>query len=983
MSGPTFYFFYQIEGKESKWNLDSAENRAAVIARHQPVFTTVLDLSAVPDDNEWSKVRYKGPFYADFDAEDDLPRVCEQFRLFLLKLNDSLDFDISQARLYATGSKGFHVEIDQEAFMAKVTPTGTAWLPYVYRAMSESLMVDTLDLNVYTGKKGRQWRTPNVRRDNGCYKVELTLEEAMGMTPELYLELIKEPRETIPRTPTHFNAKFGMAFERAKEKVVTQMRGKKKRQVAASVVLDPWKKAKKTPPTIEGLMNGTQVATGAGFQDLAMQLSIYAVSVDMPLDEFIDRCSGLCENHVSDSKRYGNPQRRREELTRMWNYMNESSLYDFDVGPLRKLVVRSNTMSDLGVIETEDTGDVPPPSTSAPASTDEDDGDAPAPAATDEADMHRGIRKGFYMNAGGMWKKNGDVVEPICRATLRAVESFYSVDKAEEFLGYEFDVVQPGQRKFRAMLGADAFGSAQKLKQFFIHHQIAFQGGDFEVMSLSDILAEKSKRSGRVYTYPREGFMMIQNPHSDTKDLVKVYLTQNEFMSSLKETDPKYFQLRYRPVQALSSYNIDIHKAPELGEDHREALHDLFAFTKDDVAADLIGWFVASMYRSVYLEAFNQFPLLQIWGEAGSGKSQTVWMLAHMHWYLKEISMKSATSCTPFAVDTHASTSTSAPFILDEFKPREMKMSGKGKYEKLKDMFKASYIGGDIGERGTLNKSAENGLAVIKNRATAPVVFMGEAIEMETAIIERSVTVNLTKSYQTRQRAAAFDRLHNDPVALSALGRQLLSAGFRLNVEGLKNEVLGIRRDIEDAMPSLDDENVKRAAARMIFNRAVIVHALRVLKHVLHEKFGDEFDEKVQALVDTRLTPVASADASIVAISAMSEVSKVMNRIAFMSRAQGERYELFRERDFIMGDGWVELRVEHAYDKYRSYCAEIRDTPLFDSVESFIYGLSAYSPVIDRNCASSELRLDGSTERIVRLSTKKLLKEGVQAFREF
>lgn len=971
MAGSPFYFFYQKEGKESKWNLESSSNREAIVTGVRPAFCTVLDLTTIPPDNDWSKVRYQGPLYADFDAEGDLELVCGQFQHFLLKLADDLDFDVSQARLYATGSKGFHIEIEQACFMPKVPPTGTPWLAYVYRAMAESLMVDTLDLNVYTGKKGRQWRTPNVRRENGCYKVALTLEEAVGMTPDLYLELIKEPREEPVRTPPTLNSKFAVLYHNSKEKVTTQMRGKKKRQAAANLVLDPWKKTGKTPPTIEGIMNGSLVAEGAGFQNLAMQLSIYAASVEMPLPEFLDRCKGLCENHISDSKRYSSVEKRKNELTRMWEYMSETSLYDFDVGPLRKLVKRGVEMSDLGVQATEDVGDTP-------TTTVTDENGEPVPV-TNEG-IHKSLRRGFFMNADGMFKRTGEVTESICRATLRNVESFYDVT-AQKFLGFEFDVVQSGTKTFRTMLAAEAFTSVNSMKRFFANHQLSFHGGDLETMSLLDVMSDKAKRGGRVYVYPREGFMVLNNPHVAQKEPVLVYLTQGDFISSLAEDDPAYFRLRYRPEAATSSYNIDIHKAPPLGDDHRAALHDLFSFTREDVAADVIGWMVACHYRSVYLELFNQFPLLQIYGEAGSGKSQTVWMLAHMHWYLKEISIKSSSSCTPFAVDSHASSSTSAPFILDEFKPRELQKQGRGKYEKLKDMFKASYIGGDIGERGTVNKGAENTLGVIKSRATAPVVFMGESIEMETAIIERCVTVNLTKTYQTKQREAAFNRLHSDGTALSALGRDLLSTGFTLNLEGMRHEVRAIQAEIKASLPDLDDENMKRAAPRMIFNRAVVIHALRVLRHVLHEKFGSEFDASVDALLATRMGAGTTAEQNIIAMQSMSEVSKVMNRIAMLSRNQGTPDEMIPRKDYLIEGSWIELRVERAYDQYRRYCASIQDTPLFDSVESFVYALHSYSPCIDKVCASSLLRVDGSSERIVRLSLKRLTKEGVQSFR--
>jgi hypothetical protein len=252
---------------------------------------------------------------------------------------------------------------------------------------------------------------------------------------------------------------------------------------------------------------------------------------------------------------------------------------------------------------------------------------------------------------------------------------------------------------------------------------------------------------------------------------------------------------------------------------------------------------------------------------------------------------------------------------------------------------------------------------------------------METAIIERCVTVNLTKQYQTKHRAAAFNRLHSNPTVLSALGKQLLEVGFSMNLEGLEAEMRAIQLEIEERLPSFDDENVRRAAPRLIFNKAVVVHGLRILRHVLQTKYGSEFNPAVDTLISSIMLPSATVQGGTVDIHAMSEVSKVMNRLAVQSRDLGTMHELARNKDYLCESDWMELRVERAYDQYRRYCAGIHDTPLFDSVEAFIYALNSYSPVIDRTCIDSVLRDDGSTERVVRLSQKALAKEGVQSFR--
>lgn len=975
-----WFFFYQRKGGEDKWELELADKRQEITDKVAPAFVSVLDLTHVPDDNDWSKVRYRGPMYFDFDADGDLDRACEQFQAFLGKLDADLSFDLMQAKFFASGGKGFHVEIPQECFLPKVPPAGITWLPYIYRAVAETLVLDTMDLRVYTGKRGRMWRTPGVQRESGTYKVPLTIEESMAMTPDLYRELIASPRTVDPPAPASCNSALAMRFNAAREKVQANMRGKKKRVEKANAFLDPWKKAKKHPPTIEGIMSGEIVADGVGFQALSMQIAIYATSVDMPLEEMIERCRGLCENHVSDSHRYNSPTKRREELARMYRYMAENSLYEFDVGPIARLVKPGVSINDLGVLDTEDKDDEPSPS--AMAESDHEDDGTPAPEAGTPTnplvDLQKGVRRGFFMNADGMFKKEGDTVHPMCRATLRKVECFYDAE-SREFHGYEFDIVVKGKKLARTMLAAEVFASASNMKKFFVANQLSYQGGEPETAALLDIMAEKASRGGRVYTYPREGFFILNNPECDEPTPVKVYLTKEQFFTSVPEDSPDFFRLRYRPVQAVSSYNIDVHRAPELDESFIEPLKDLFQFSRPDVVADLLGWMVACHYRSAYLYLFNQFPLLQVYGEAGAGKSQSVWMLAHLHWYLTEISMKSASSCTRFALDTHASTSTSAPFILDEYKPREMR-SIKGRHENIKDVLKASYICGDIGERGTVNRGAENNLGIIKNKATAPIVFLGEAIEMETAIIERSVSVNLTKAYQTRQRVEAFNRLHSDPTCLSALGRRIVEMGFGLNLETMREEVRMVQAQIEASMPTIDDEHKRRAAPRMIYNRAVIIHALHTLKRALQSAYGSEFDASVDELLAARAVDDGNEN-HVITISAMSEISKVISRIALMTRDTEAVYAPLRGKDYVIGDGWVEIRVERVYDLYRRYCAAISDTPLFDNLDAFIYALNAYSPCIDRTCADSVLREEDSTEHIVKLDIRKLRREGVQTFR--
>jgi hypothetical protein len=968
----SYYFYFQRVSKESAWELSLSEQRAKVIAEVKPVFSTVLDFSGVPDDNDWAKVKYTGPLYFDFDADGDLDLVCAQLRNFLGKLTTEVNFDITQARMFASGSKGFHVEIPQACFIAKPA-AGYVWLPYIYRELAQNLMVDTLDLAVYTGKRGRQWRTTNVQRENGCYKVPITAGEALTINPETYLELIQAPRHVEDPLPPTTNAAFAMLFERAKDKVVLAMRGRKKRQEKANAILDPYRKAKRHPPTVERMMAGEGLAEGVGFQAVAMQLAIYAVSVGLSLDDFLTRCAGLIDKHHGDSWRYGSPERRRTELARMWEYMGENSFYDFDAGPLVRLLAPGVKASDLGVI----TPDAEPAKAEAPPWDGE--GDAPPPEGM-LVDSHQTFRRGVFLNSDGLFIRTGDEVKSLCRATFGSVTSFFRLpdlgDPMGQATGLEI-LTKAGHRSLPILFDTDNFNSAAALKRVLSAHFIPYQGNDNDTTALFDIMINKSGDDNRVYTYPREGLSVVQNPQ--TGDPTMVFLTQDTYRGAVAEGHPDYFRLRYRPEQAESAYRIDVHLAGEMSPDHAGVLRDLFRFNRSDIVADTLGWMVACHFRSLYLHCFQQFPLLHVFGEAGAGKTQTLLMLSHLHWGANTVPpVRSASGGTEYVLDNYANSSASAPLILDEYKPREMRAKV-GRVEKLKDLFKNSYTGSNLAGRGHLNKGAVNSLSIVQSRASAPIAFIGEAMEGETALVERSVIVALSQSFITDDRRRAFENLRLNPAPLSAIGRRIVEMAPFVNFDRFKAEVQALFNHYLAHVPR-NSEGRPIIADRMLFNRTVVVHGLTLLKGVLRQVHGSLFEETINTMIAERMK-VVDHSSSEIRSGAISEISKVISRIAILSSTSDRPYSLVRNQDYCVGPGWVEVRIERAYDNYRLYCAATHETPLFDNYEAFLIALQLYGPVIDHICENSVFRRDETNERIVKFDTTRLTQSGVRSFK--
>ncbi len=219
--------FYQILGGKERWLSAPAEQRAEIISVYKPRYMTVLSTSLRVAEGEKvsreasTNARYSGGFYADLDGDvGDLKPVIGKANQFLDELERD-GVDLQTIRLYCSGGRGFHAEIPAECFMLKVPVEGVTRLPAIYWEMAYSRFVDTMDMNVYSSSRGRQWRVPNIQRENGNYKVPITPEEMRAMTPESYATLVSAPREIPARSTPSFSPALGILFANAVTTVTT------------------------------------------------------------------------------------------------------------------------------------------------------------------------------------------------------------------------------------------------------------------------------------------------------------------------------------------------------------------------------------------------------------------------------------------------------------------------------------------------------------------------------------------------------------------------------------------------------------------------------------------------------------------------------------------------------------------------------------------------------------------------------------------
>jgi hypothetical protein len=136
--------------------------------------------------------------------------------------------------------------------------------------MAYELYVDTLDLRVYSGRKARMWRTPNVRRESGKYKVPITPEELMEMSAADYEVLCSQPRIIPAPAAPVLSQKLAVLYAKAESKV--DAAAKKRKDSKKDFELLARFKGQ-FPPSLAGVMAGTVVPT-VGFHGIALQVTI-------------------------------------------------------------------------------------------------------------------------------------------------------------------------------------------------------------------------------------------------------------------------------------------------------------------------------------------------------------------------------------------------------------------------------------------------------------------------------------------------------------------------------------------------------------------------------------------------------------------------------------------------------------------------------------------------------------------------------------
>ena len=979
---PNFYYVQQAF-KIDKWRAIPVKSLQTVLDEDKPEMVSVLAVSRPTEDltpQEISQLTYVGPMYFDFDS-DDVTISIAKVNEFLTKLQDH-DVSLDAVRIYASGKRGFHIEIPPQVFMEKLPLKGTLALPVIYKEVALALYVDTLDLNVYAAKRGKMWRSPNIQRENGKYKVFVTEQEVRSMTADSYAAITSAPRYAPPLAKPKLAVDLSVIYSASLAKVEDKLKARSK------VRPDPRAKEKALGISIEMLMAGEGLRDGPSFNNIALQVAIAAVAAGRTCAEMLQMCEGLIALDSWTGSRYGARQQKHDELRRMYEYVSDNPCYTFSVGGIKSLLCHAAPDLDGIAADREDIKESIANKEQLADGTPDEYGDVTAGVTL--------TKFGSYV-AGEFGPKR------VCAVSFRNVQTLHDAEKGD-LSAYCAEVLVNGRPSGTRTIETDTFQTVQSYNRFLMRLGHAFQGNENQIRGVMMRFIELGKHmTQRHYIARREGLDVVHISGHELPCYREQFLVWADGKGAV--LDPKFLTLDPSACVAMSFqgypdprgiFKSDLYDAPEMRDWIKEAgnrealistLRNLFTCQRPEVLAKLIGWFTAASYRMIFQKVYKQFPLLHVHGSAGAGKSSMIHGLAQMYYYVQDAKILSPAS-TVFAIVQSMSASASIPMVLDEYKPHAM---APGVHSKLTAAFRTAYNCGDLAKGGG-TRDSDDYRSLHETQISAPIVFVGEAAEEESAVAERIVLVTMVKppdvlsrQWETRSALWRSNRKH-----LGLLGK-LISAHAMAGggTEGLRSEfdplIAAAKKKYmlseEDLTANLDEDVLqeKRSSKdRSVFNYTVALFGLKKFRAAVEasvgaELFASNFDE-MEAGVYTRMNDLQT--------STQPEWAKVLGMMSAMSYAvpAESSHSLVNGVDYafvsVKGVECIEIVMRSSYLKYRTYMRQASSTPLFQGDQPFLHSIKDATGLVSHG-TSQILAKPG----VYTFSCAELQKMGVEEFK--
>ncbi len=871
--------------------MDSPEALSALVEK-ECAMVGVLGISEeVTDSTDLTKLSYKGGLYFDIDNEGDLQRSISSLHFLLSKLI-AHGVDRQDIQVWASGKKGFHLVISEKVFSPG---RAVRYLPYIYKEMALELFVDGLDLCVYSAKKGRLWRQENVRRlDNGQFKVGLMPNEVEEITAESYWDITSEPRNIKQLSSNKEATKLTVLFEICKKRVTVQQKQKAKdieSQVSDEVLS---KFSEKVPGCIQKLIEEGDAEGSANFNQAAMQFGVFVARAGMKRVVWEPLVASMAHNVKSGS--YKTERDRVDHIIGMIRYASSAPSMKFSRGAL------------FSVIE---------PCGMCPICQEKDG----SPVSQDDDNNLSGIlekKDGYYLKT-----ENG--ARRITTYTLRPQNFFTARSQDTELtrrIGIEAEVEVGGKTIASVRIDESAWGSKGALiKELQGIFNLGFFGGDQEVQRIKHYLFTKEFDMGEIQQVYSAGI----HRHAVGRSSTLVYVEPGFSVTTQRERDTHYVDGRIPSPPRVSHQDF-----PDTSDAvFKETIQALLKVNKPHIVGQILGWFSAC-HLKVHLQSVeNQFPILNLWGNAESGKTTTASLFACLNGcdYIMEDSPMSLGGTTPWAVANFAGSSTTIPRLLDEFNRSKIKESN---YNYFAEVMKAAWNSQVFGKGAITSASkadgrGRSGASVVDYKISGPLVVMSEQSPEMPALKQRMVQVSMsTKSREGLDDNFYFALENRD--YLWKLSRGMVWASLATLPSWTKKKMKDYRKDIP-----------KKIEARSNYSYRVVLTGLDFFHDVL-EELGLELSTEINELKAAVLDHLKGNEQHISRDKGKTEVDSVIdafNTMAGMEDGHSGKTYLVSGTHYVFSEDKLYIDVLMAHALYKRYSRAFAERVVITNLSQF------------------------------------------------
>lgn len=954
-----FFHFYQVK-EHDKWRSIQDTLLPKLLEKDPPFLVTVLSVS---DIEPTEKSKYKGDLYLDWDGE--IVDALRDAKRLITSLVEDLSLDPEVMKIYLTGGRGVHLEIPYQVFNPKIDQ-GLENLPLLYREMVNQFGMTaglTVDFNIYSMGKGRMWRTPNVKRQNGKYKVQIGYQDFINIEPETYGAYCSEPKPALP-APTDLEPCFGLVsvWNSAVAQVSSKLSSRNPTTRAEAERFQTL--AAELPLAAITLLAGSEINEAVGLNAIALQLGLFAQNLGIKEAEYL---AGLKDwatlrSQQAQGKSHKTATEILNELKRVFRYLDNNRLMIFSVSGLRSIltpegarILQELMLKAQGYAQADDT-----------LETDD------TKQIDDYSDLAQQITSSFGRTLMMEKGDKGGVKGALFPAEVQASSVIAYTGSTEEhnkeqYISFQYRTKDNVWKVCEAFIPSQHAQNAQSFGSFCtgllgLSYPQVCDGTQFYNYLLGLARANGYGVDDKIQLNV-EGVHVIIPAEEHEEGIVDytsaylVYVGQGRMKSYVAPEFINHFNTHYQ-TNAPENKNFGSLKVlgtSVLTDEDEKLIGNLLNLNGSGFFMGcILGWSMTAIARDAFTLLNGNFPILMLVGQAGAGKSETAKLLLAL-FHHEEGQLINAGGATAAGLQLSLESSMSYPTILDEFKPSDI---SKEKKEGLSNLFNIAFGRKSTVTRAGAQSTRNNGWRnQDKLSYNAPLMVLGETLMQDSSHRERVVFATALKT-GTYGRQGQLDYLNEYKHRLHRLGAAVVKNYLTMTVKDIQRLVQKNRNSLT--------ERFIGTPTRVLTNTATVLTGLDMLGDTLHKRYGSKFDDKIQMLKDEVSNPINHTNRTVT-----SESTQALRVLFQAAAAKGIAADWLRGKHYCISSDTqaMDIDISLTFPIYLAN-AQQQQRVHYSSTESLFAGLKT-----DEFC----LEFDQSTSPLYKSGCEKILRFHYQA----